>query len=211
MRSSAPLFERFSRRTPCIERLFVSFVRTKRPPSRPGAGPARWVKFPISPIVGSGDDGEPSPPRRLVRRRSLLPKSDRLRLLHKRNGRPGLTIAQSISATIFGRDESGAGAHIRRGCAQRDAMTSDPGFVAPAQPRNAKPRNAKPCAEGGAARRGGESGNASPEHSASRSVIALGLWPRRLARAWRAAELPRRPCAPKRNAPVAAQLTLPSR
>ena len=26
MRSSAPLFERFSRRTPCIERLFVSFV-----------------------------------------------------------------------------------------------------------------------------------------------------------------------------------------
>jgi hypothetical protein len=48
--------------------------------------------------------------------------------------RPGLTIAQSISATIFGRDESGAGAYIRRGCAQRDAMTSDPGFVAPAQP-----------------------------------------------------------------------------
>jgi hypothetical protein len=33
-------------------------------------------------------------------------------------------------------------------------MTSDPGFVAPAQPRNAKPRNAKPRAEGGGAARG---------------------------------------------------------
>ena len=45
-----------------------------------------------------------------------------------------LTVAQSISAIIFGRGESGAGAHIRRGCAQRDAMTPDPGFVAPVQP-----------------------------------------------------------------------------
>ena len=26
-----------------------------------GAGPARWVKFPISPIVGSGDDGPRAP------------------------------------------------------------------------------------------------------------------------------------------------------
>ena len=41
-----------------------------KPPSRPGAGQARWVQVAISPIVGFGDDGARAVPHHdgLVRR-----------------------------------------------------------------------------------------------------------------------------------------------
>jgi len=74
--------------------------------------------------------------------------SERVRV-GRPSSRPDLTVAQSVSAMLFDCDESGAAAH-HGGCARRDAMTSDPGFVAPAQPRNEKPR-------AGGGRRGGES------------------------------------------------------